>query len=123
MKTDLSLLKTTKKNKAKVEIVNEIPTEPLSLDQIEKLLEEKAQTKCSGLTASTLLNDEMERLEKLANFKLRRLQLKALEQANEPIDVKPLEVHFISSNTEEQKARLERIDGEILASRTGGNNA
>jgi len=117
MKTDLSLLKTTKRNKAKVEIVDEIPIESLSLDQIERLLEQKAQTKCSGLTASTLLNDEMERLEKVANFKLKRLQLKALEQNNEPVDVKPIEVVFINSKTEEQKARLERIENEVKESR------
>jgi len=122
MKTDLSALKTTKKE-SKVELVNDKPAGSLTLDEIEMLLDKYAQIHCTSLTDSQLINDEMERLEKSANFKFKRLQLKALEQANEPVDAKPLEVHFISSNTEEQKARLEKIDNEILASRTGGNNA
>ena len=115
MKTDLSMLKTTKR-KTKVEIVNEVSAKSLSLDEIERLLEEQAQIKCVSLTQSQMVNDNMERLEKLANFKLKRLQLKALEQSNEPVEVQPIEVKFISSKTTAHLDQLEKIDREVRES-------
>ena len=85
----------------------------LTLDEIEEKMMNLACCDTNDVLTLMLNEKKMNMLEKVANMKMHRLQLKALEQVNEPIDVKPLEVVFVDSGTEEQRARLERIDNEI----------
>lgn len=88
----------------------------LTLDQIEAEMTELALAE--GNLAVVMANSRrIEMLEKVANLKMHRLQLKALEQQNEIVDVKPITVEFISAKTNDQIARIERIDKEIEESR------
>lgn len=115
------MLKTSKKTK--VVVIDKKSTRALTLDEIEEQLDELAQKDCSSLVEAALIESKMKRLEMSANHKFKVLQAKALIQSAEPVEVQPLEVKFISAKTDEQKARLERIDSEILANRVGNRNA
>lgn len=95
----------------------------LSLDQIEEKMIELATDETTDVLKMMMNEKRMAMLEKVANIKMHRLQLKELEKTNIPVDVKPIEVKFISAKTEEQELRIERIDNEILSKRTGNNNA
>ena len=117
----------TKTKKAKVEIVDNLPrkedVELLSLDDILRKMTAIALEDTDDYLKLMSNEKKMNQWEKLATTTMHRLQLKALEQANEPVEVKPLEVKFISAKTDEQKARLDKIDNEILANRVGNHNA
>lgn len=89
----------------------------LTLDEIEDKMIKLAATETNDVLTLMMNEKKIAMLEKVANFKLHRLQLKALEQQPQEVDVKPIEVKFINSKTEEQKARLERIENEIKESR------
>lgn len=94
----------------------------LTLDEIEEKMIELATQ--DGDVLQTMMNEKkIAMLEKVANFKLHRLQLKELEKQPEEIDVKPLEIVFVDGQTESQQERIERIDNEILSNRTNNNNA
>ena len=110
------MLKTTKKTK--VVVLDKKPTGALTLDQIEKQLDELAQRDCHSLIESALLESKMKRLEASANYKLKRLQLKALEESNEAIEAQPIEVKFITSKTPEQLERVKRIENQVKDGRT-----
>lgn len=106
----------TKPRKKKMEL-SKSSIKSLSLDEIEGKMIELACCDTNDVLTLMLNEKKMSMLEKVANIKMHRLQLKALEQSNEPVDVKPIEVKFINSKTEEQKARLERIENEVKESR------
>ena len=104
----------------KAEVVIKSPTvaaKVLSLDEIEEKMTQIALDDTTDFVKMMLNEKKLAMLEKVANIKMHRLQIKALEQSNEPVDVKPLEVKFVNSKTEEQKARLERIENEVKESR------
>ena len=104
----------TKKKPTKLEVVEpKKPLKSLSLDEIEILMDQYAQTECQSLTQSQMINDKMERLEKAAKFKFMKMQMKQLEQTDEPIETQPIEVKFITSKTPEQLERLERIENQV----------
>ena len=116
--------------KEKVEVVDKMPInkykekKPLSLDEIEQQMLEYATDDTTDPLTIMVNEKKISMLEKVANLKLKRLQLKELEKSGEEVtDVKPLEIKFVSSKTEEQKARLERIDQEICESRRIKQNA
>lgn len=92
----------------------------LTLDQIETKMIELATDESTDLVVQMINEKKIAMLEKVANLKLHRLQLRELEKSGEniPVEVKPLEVRFVSSKTQEQKLRLERIDDEITHKQT-----
>ena len=98
----------------------------LTLDQIECEMVKLATDDDVDLVQIMLNEKKIAMLEKVANLKMNRIRLATLEQAaanTTPTEVKPLEVHFISSKTEEQRLRLERIDKEIIESKGIKQNA
>ena len=112
----------TKLKKRKMEL-SKSSVKSLSLDEIENKMIELACCDTDDVLTLMLNEKKMSMLEKVANMKMHRLQLKELEKTNETVDVKPIEVKFISAKTQEQELRIERIDNEILSKRTGNNNA
>ena len=100
--------------------------ETLTLDDIEQKMVKLATDESADFTQILENERRIAMLEKVANLKMNRIRLAALEQAaanTTPTEVKPLEVHFISSKTEEQRLRLERIDKEIIESKGIKQNA
>jgi len=95
----------------------------LTLDEIEEKMMKLACCETDDVLTLMLNEKKMNLLEKVANMKMHRLQLKELERQNVIADVKPIEVKFISSKTPEQEQRIERIDNEILSKQTGNHNA
>ena len=112
----------TKPKKKQMEL-SKSSIKTLSLDEIENKMIELACCDTDDVLTLMLNEKKMSMLEKVANMKMHRLQLKELEKTTEPVDVKPIEVKFISAKTQEQELRIERIDNEILNKRTGNNNA
>ena len=95
----------------------------LSMDEIEEKMMDLASDETNDPLKVMINEKRLSMYEKIANFKLHRLQLKALEQAEKVTEVQPITVKFIGSKTEDQVARLERIDKEIQEKRTGTPNA
>lgn len=95
----------------------------LTLDQIEEEMIKLATDNSNDILTMMINEKKIAMLDKVASLKINRLRLNQLEQITTPIETKPLEVHFISSKTEEQRARLERIDREILESNKIKQNA
>ena len=95
----------------------------LSMDEIEEKMMDLASDETTDPLKIMINEKRLSMYEKIANFKLHRLQLKALEQAEKVTEVQPITVKFIGSKTEDQVARLERIDKEIQEKRTGTPNA
>ena len=95
----------------------------LSMDEIEQKMMELASEDTNDPLKVMINEKKLAMFEKVANFKLHRLQLKALEQAEKVTEVQPITVKFIGSKTEDQVSRLERIDKEIQEKRTGTPNA
>ena len=95
----------------------------LSLDEIEKEMDQLVSEETTDVLQVMINEKRLSMLEKVANFKLHRLQLKALEQQPQEVDVKPLEIVFVNSDTEEQQARIDRIDNEICEKRNIKPNA
>lgn len=116
MKTKTSM---TTISKATVEVITK-PKEAarvLSLDEIEEQMTQIALDDTTDFVKMMLNEKKLAMLEKVANIKMHRLQLKALEQSNEPVDVTPIEVKFISSKTQTEQERIARIDSEVRESR------
>ena len=112
------IVKKPKRNKAVREA-----DKVLTLDEIEQKMVDLAMCDTDDIMTMMVNEKKIAMLEKVANLKMHRLQIKALEQDNKVVEVTPLEVKFISSKTEEQKARLEKIDKEICESRNIKPNA
>ena len=95
----------------------------LTLDQIEEEMIKLATDNSNDILTMMINEKKIAMLDKVATLKINRLRLNQLEQITTPVETKPLEVHFISSRTEEQKARLDRIDKEIIENRQIKQNA
>ena len=121
MKT--KVMTTTRKAKPKFEVIDPKSVKALSLDEIEAKMMELATTDTDDVLTLMLNEKKLNMLEKIANLKMHRLQLKELEKQNVVVESKPLEIVFVKSDTEEQNKRIERIDNEILNKTTGNNNA
>ena len=95
------------KKKHEVEIV---PDKTMSLDQIENEME-----KCCQETEPTkMFFAEKSMLERLANFKLKKLELDIKRESEVVAAAEPITVEFIDGKTPEQEQRLKKIDEEIL---------
>ena len=99
--------------KEKVEVIDK-NTRNLSLDDIEEKMVFYATFNSNDPLTVMMNEKKLAMLERVANLKIKRIQLKALEESNAITTVEPIKVEFISSNTEDQRKRLERIDNEIL---------
>ena len=89
----------------------------LTLDEIEEKMMQLITDETTDVLQTMINEKKLGMLEKVANFKLHRLQLKDLEKQPEEVDVKPLEIVFVNSDTEDQQARVDRIDNEIREKR------
>ena len=96
---------------AQTEIVDR---KSLSLEEIEQKMIEIATDNTDDIIKAMINEKKICMLEKVANFKIKMIQLKAMEQQNVINAVEPLTVKFISSKTQDQQSRLERIDKEIV---------
>ena len=103
-----------KEYKDRIEVID---SKTLTLDQIEEKMVELVCNPSNDIVVNMINERKISMLEKIANLKLKRLQLKSLEEAQTVTETKPITVKFISSNTDDQKARLERIDKEIIEQR------
>ena len=103
--------------------VSSASAKSLTLDDIENKMVQLAMDETTDVLQTMINERKIAMLEKVANLKIHRLQLKELEKQNVIADVKPLEIKFISSKTKEQEERIERIDNEILSKTTGNHNA
>jgi len=101
-----------KKSSKKIKIA----TKSLTLDEIENKMIELAATETNDVLTLMMNEKKIAMLEKVANIKMHRLQLKALEQSNEPVEVQPIEVKFISSRTSDNLNRLEQIENGVKES-------
>ena len=112
-KTAMKTIKKTEVEVVNPKTVKGKTVKSLSLDEIENEMTAIAMDNTQDFLKMMVNEKRLGMLEKVANFKLHRLQVKALEQTNEPDEVKPLEVKFISSKTNEQMERLERIENQV----------
>ena len=121
------------KDKADVEIVSipaYVPTKTkraskiLSMDEIEEKMMELASEDTNDPLKVMINEKKLAMFEKVANFKIHRLQLKELEKQTQQVtQTQPITVKFIGSKTENQVSRLERIDKEIQEKRGQTPNA
>lgn len=96
----------------------------LSMDEIEEKMMELASEDTNDPLKVMINEKKLAMFEKVANFKIHRLQLKELEKQTQQVtEVKPIAVKFITSKTDEQVERLERIDRDIENKRSGVPNA
>lgn len=95
----------------------------LTLDEIEKKMEEIVCSNTDDLTVAIANEKTMSMLEKIANFKLKRLQLKELEKPQDEKKAEPITIKFVNSQDEEQKKRLEQIDKAVLENKNITPNA
>ena len=113
----------------KVEVVDakppiKKPTSKLStLDDIEEKMLQLANDDTNDLVKVMTNEKKIAMLEKVANFKLRRLQLQELEKQNVTTEVQPIQIEFVNSSSDGQLARIDNIDKDILGRRSGNNNA
>ena len=114
----VEVIDATKTKKSKREL-----SKILTLDEIEAKMIQLATAETDDVVQLMLNEKRISMLEKIANLKIHRLQLKELEMNNVVATVEPLTVQFISSKTEEQRKRLERIDNEIIGNKTLKQNA
>ena len=105
----------TKPAKTQVEIVKAEKqiAKSLSLDEIENKMTELACCDTNDVLTLMLNEKKMAMLEKVANMKMHRLQLKELEKNTEPVEAQPIEVKFVSSRTNDNLNRLEQIENGV----------
>lgn len=94
-----------------------------SLDDIEKKMIELAALDSNDPLLVMMNEKKIAMLEKVANLKLKRLQLQELEKQNVTTEVQPIQIEFVNSSSDGQLARIDNIDKDILGRRSGGNNA
>lgn len=115
----------TKKPRSVIEVVDveRKSAKSLSLEEIENRMVELATSETTDIVQNMINEKKLEMLEKVANFKFKRLQMEQLENANKQIEMQPITVEFIDSNTVEQAERLKRIDAEITQGKKVGEDA
>ena len=105
----------TKPKKKQMEL-SKSSIKSLTLDEIENKMIELACCDTDDVLTLMLNEKKMSMLEKVANMKMHRLQLKELEKTTEPVEVQPIEVKFISSRTNDNLNRLEQIENGVKES-------
>jgi len=87
----------------------------MSLDDIESEMEELARN--TDVSKVFMCSQRMDLLEKVANFKIKKMQLEINKEVSKQTSVQPITVNFTSSNNEEQKMRIERIENSVKEAR------
>lgn len=87
----------------------------LSLDQIEQEMERIAMN--SDSATIFLSSQRIDMLEKVANFKIKRMQLDMIKEQSQSQKVEPITVNFTSSKTDEQVKRIAKIEETIKNAR------
>jgi len=113
----VQVLTETKLTKKKSSTKSKNSVKSLTLDEIEEKMMKLACDDTNDVLTLMLNEKKMNMLEKVANIKMHRLQLKALETQNVVAEVEPIEVKFISARTNNEKARIEHIETEVRESR------
>lgn len=90
----------------------------LTLDEIEQEMIELATSKTDDLVKMMVIEKKLAMLEKVANLKMHRLQLKQLEQDAIPVETKPIKVEFIDSSQQNYKTRVEQME-ELVENQLG----
>lgn len=100
-------------------------------DKLKTLTIEEIEAKETELALSTdasnffLNSKKIEMLDKIAQLKLKRLQLELQQQAKETEEEEnnePIKVEFVSPNTMEQTDRLARLEKEVDDALGSGTN-
>lgn len=97
------------KKKQEIEVVQD---KKMSLDQIE--IEMENCIKETEPTKMFFAEKKLSMLERLANFKLKKLELDLAKKAETVAITEPITVEFVDAKTPEQEQRLKKIDEEIL---------
>lgn len=94
-----------------------------SLDDIEQKMLDLASSDSNDPLLVMVNEKKIAMLEKVANLKMRRLQLQELEKQNVIQEVEPIQIEFVNSSSDGQLARIDNIDKDIIGRRSGNNNA
>lgn len=96
-----------------------------TLEELEAKMMELADVENASPTTILINEKRIGMYEKIANLRMRRLQLQELlkEQQVTEIEAKPITVQFISANTNDQVKRIEQIDADILSKTTNKQDA
>ena len=96
-----------------------------TLEEIENKMMELATCPSNDVVVNMLNEKRINMLEKVANLRMRRLQLQELlkEQQIAQIEAKPITVQFVSAKTDDQVKRIEQIDADILSKTTNKQDA
>lgn len=96
-----------------------------TLEEIEDKMMELATCPSNDVVVNMLNEKRINMLEKVANLRMRRLQLQELlkEQQVAQIEAKPITVEFVSAKTDDQIKRIEQIDSDILSKTTNKQDA
>lgn len=96
-----------------------------TLEELEAKMMELADVENASPTTILINEKRIGMYEKIANLRMRRLQLQELlkEQQVAEIEAKPITVQFISANTNDQVKRIEQIDNDILSKTTNKQDA
>jgi len=96
-----------------------------TLEEIEDKMMELATMNTNDVVVNMLNEKRINMLEKVANLRMRRLQLQELlkEQQVTEIEAKPITVQFVSAKTDDQIKRIEQIDADILSKTTNKQDA
>ena len=95
-----------------------------TLEDIEDKMVELASNDSKDVVEVMLNEKKISMLEKVANLKIKRLQLQELLKEQTVVEeVKPIQVQFISAKTTDQTNRIERIDNDILSKKVNSQDA
>lgn len=103
-------LKTIRKDQPKE--LTKSTVKSLSLDEIEQMMVQLATANTDDVVVAITNEKKMALLEKVANLKMRRLELRELEKSNVVKESKPIQLEIVN-NSENNDTRIDRIDKEI----------
>ena len=95
-------------------------TKKLSLDDIENEMESIAMDQ--DISKVFMNSQRMEMLEKVANFKIKRMQLD-IEKEKEVSAASTITVNFTSSKTSDAQDRISKLEQEVIESKGKSNDA
>ena len=92
----------------------------LSLDDIESEMESIAMDQ--DISKVFMNSQRMEMLEKVANFKIKRMQLD-IEKEKEVEEASTITVNFTSSKTSNAQDRISKLEQEVIEAKGKSNDA
>lgn len=108
---------TRKEPKMKPEVIKKVQKKKdlrvLTLDQIEEKMVELATSPTTDVLEMMMNEKKIAMLEKIANLKMHRLQLKELEQEGKVVEISPIEVKFIDSNNVDTNNRVAEMESKL----------